>query len=88
MNTPTVGFSRLTAAACATAITIVGAWAFVSATASGERDPFHFAAVMAANAQVARTAQLQARNAAPTCRTEPLNSGGPVSRPAPVCQNS
>jgi len=33
-------------------ITAVIAWAFVSSTASSERDPFQFAAIMAANARV------------------------------------
>lgn len=56
MNTPTVRLSRFSAAACATAITAISAWAFVSSTASLERDPFQFAAIMAANAE-ARTAQ-------------------------------
>ena len=86
MNTPTVGFTRFAAAACATVITAVGAWAFVDASASADRDPFQFAAVMAANAAV-RTAQVQARNDAPTCRNESLFSGRPVSSPIPVCQN-
>jgi hypothetical protein len=56
MNTPTVRLSRLGAAACATMITAVSAWAFVNSTASSERDPFQFASVMAANAKV-RVAQ-------------------------------
>jgi hypothetical protein len=51
MNTRTVRLSRFSAAACATAITAVSAWAFVHSTASTERDPFHFASVMAANAR-------------------------------------
>jgi hypothetical protein len=86
MNTPTVGFTRFAAAACATVITAVGAWAFVDASASADRDPFQFAAVMAANAAV-RTAQVQARNDARTCRNESLFSDRPVSSPIPVCQN-
>jgi hypothetical protein len=69
MNTLTIGLSRLTAAACATAITAIGAWAFVSSSASTERDPFQFAAVMAANAQV-RSAQLQSRNETLDCREQ------------------
>jgi hypothetical protein len=86
MNTLTVGFARFTAAAFATVITAVGAWAFVNSSASAGRDPFQFAAVMAANAKV-RTAQLQARNPASTCRHESRFSGRPVSSPIPVCQN-
>jgi len=67
MNTLTIGLSRLTAAACASAITAIGAWAFVSSSASTERDPFQFAAVMAANAQ-AHSAELQSRNEILDCR--------------------
>lgn len=85
MNTSIVGFSRFTAAACAMAITAAGAWAFVSSTASTETDPFHFAAVMAANAQV-RTAQIQARHAAPTCWNESEFSSRRASSPLPVCK--
>jgi hypothetical protein len=85
MNTSIVGFSRFTAAACAIVITAAGAWAFESSTASTETDPFHFAAVMAANAQ-ARTAQLQARYAAPTCLNESLVSGPRASSSIPVCK--
>ena len=69
MNTLTIGLSRFTAAACATAITAIGAWAFVSSSASTERDPFQFAAVMAANAQV-HSAQLQSRNETLACREQ------------------
>jgi len=67
MNTLTIGLSRFTAAACATAITAIGAWAFVSSSASTERDPFQFGAVMAANAQ-AHSAELQSRNETFDCR--------------------
>ena len=84
MNTLTVGFSRFTAAVCATLIAAASAWAFVSSTASADRDPFHFAAVMAANAQV-HTARLQARNTAPTCRNESLSSSRSVIDPTSVC---
>lgn len=52
MNTRTARLSRFGAPACATLITAVGVWAFVNSTASGERDPFQFAAIMAANAKV------------------------------------
>jgi hypothetical protein len=81
MKNLTVGFSRFTAAACATLITAVGAWAFLDSTASSDRDPFHFAAVMAANAQ-ARNAQLLSRNTAHNC---PLSSARPASL-TPSCQ--
>src|SRR3989441_4248554 len=47
MSTLTVKF---TAAAFATVITAIGAWAFVSSSGT-YRDPFHFAEVMAANAR-------------------------------------
>jgi predicted ribosomally synthesized peptide with SipW-like signal peptide len=40
MNTRTVRLSRFSAAACATAITAVSTWAFMSSTASIERNPF------------------------------------------------
>jgi len=47
-----VQLSRFSAAACAAVIAAVSAWAFVSSTASIERDPFRFASIMAANAKV------------------------------------
>ena len=56
MNTRAVRLSRFSAAACATVVTALSAWAFVSSTASTERDPFQFASIMAANAK-ARVAQ-------------------------------
>ena len=52
MNTRTVRLTRLSAGACATLIVAVSTWALVNATASPERDPFRFAAIMAANARV------------------------------------
>ena len=63
MTTRTVGPNRFVAAASAVVITAVSAWAFVSSTASTDRDPFHFASVMSANAKV-RVAQLNIRTAA------------------------
>lgn len=69
MNTRVVDLNRIVAAASATVITAVGAWAFVSSSASIERDPFHFASVMAANARV-RMAQLQIGTAS-ACRNNP-----------------
>ena len=79
MNTLTVGLSRFTAAACATVITAVGAWAFVSSSASIDRDPFHFASTMAANAKV-RVAQQGA--AAAVCRSQSETPDNRVSTPA------
>lgn len=58
MKTLAVGITRIGAAACATFITAVCAWAFVQSTASIDRDPFHFAAVMRANAEVHATPAL------------------------------
>jgi len=78
MNTRVVGVSRFVAAASAMAITAVGTWAFVSSTASIERDPFHFASIMTANAKV-RTAQLH--RTAPTCPNNPETR----DHLAPVC---
>ena len=75
MNTPT---SRLTAAACAAAITVISAWAFVSASASTERDPFQFAAIMAANAK-ARVVQIESPTVSCEGKLEaPDFLGGPV----------
>jgi hypothetical protein len=62
MNTRTAGLSHFVAAAGAVVITAVSAWAFVSSSASIERDPFQFASIMAANAKV-RIAQLHSATA-------------------------
>jgi hypothetical protein len=80
MNTVTAGLSRVAIAACASAITAVSTWAFLDGTASMERDPFHFASTMAANAKV-RVAQTPSRTAS-TC---PNKSSIPGRLPAPVC---
>jgi hypothetical protein len=69
MKTRFVGLSRVVAAASVTGITAVSAWAFVSSSASIERDPFQFAAVIAANARV-HVAQVQSR-AVSTCPNNP-----------------
>jgi hypothetical protein len=69
MNTRNTGLSRFLAAGSATVITAVSAWAFVSSSASIERDPFHFASVMAANGKV-HVAQVQNRTAS-TCPNNP-----------------
>lgn len=73
MKTPAVGLTRFAAAACAVVISGAGALAFVSSTASTERDPFHFSAVMAANAQ-ARSAHLLTLNSGRACSKEPVTS--------------
>jgi hypothetical protein len=52
MTSRTLGLQGLTAAACATLITAVSAWAIWNSTAASERDPFQFAAIMSANARV------------------------------------
>ena len=69
MSTRVVSLSRFVAAASATVITAVSAWAFVSSSASIERDPFQFASIMAANTKV-RTVQLQSGTAS-TCPNNP-----------------
>ena len=68
MKTRIVGH-RVVAAASATVITAVSAWAFVSSSASIERDPFQFASIMAANARV-HVAQVQSRTAS-ACPNNP-----------------
>ena len=85
MNTPTLGLSRIAAATCAAVIAAVSALAFVNSTASTERDPFHFAAVMAANAQ-ARSGSLLTSNTAPACWNEPVSSAYASSSPTHVCR--
>ena len=79
MSTRFVGLSRIVAAAGATVITAVSAWAFVSSSASIERDPFQFASIMAANAKM-HVAQLQSRTAS-TCPNNP-EARDPL---APLC---
>jgi hypothetical protein len=69
MNTRIVGLSRFVAAASASVIVAVSAWAFVNSTASTERDPFQFASIMAANAKV-HVAQVERRTAS-TCAKSP-----------------
>jgi hypothetical protein len=85
MSISTSSFGRFTAVACATVITSISAWAFVSSSASVGRDPFQFAAVMAAKAK-ARTLQLQAGDAAPVCWSEFVASKGSTANPTPVCR--
>jgi len=69
MKTHFVGLSRFAAAASATVITAVSAWAFVSSSASIERDLYQFASIMAVNAKV-QVAQLQSRSVS-TCPNNP-----------------
>ena len=64
-----VGLRRFAAAASATVITTVNAWAFVSSSASFERDQLQLASIMAANAN-AQVAQLQSRTVS-TCPNNP-----------------
>jgi hypothetical protein len=52
MNTGTLSPNRFVAALSASVVVAVSAWAFVSSTASSERDPFHLASIKAANAKV------------------------------------
>jgi hypothetical protein len=61
MNARTVVLGRFSAAACATVITAVSAWAFVNSTASIERDPFQLASSVATNAK-APSAQTAGRD--------------------------
>jgi hypothetical protein len=88
MITPTANFSRLAAAACATVITAVSAWVFANSSAPTERDPFHFAAVMAANAEIraAQVAQEQSRSNARACWNQSLSDGRPPSSSVPECR--
>jgi hypothetical protein len=91
MSTPTASFSRFAAAACATVITAVGAWMFVNSSASTERDPFHFAAVMAANAEIraaqaAQVAQERSRSYARACWNQALSDVRPPSSSIPECR--
>jgi hypothetical protein len=51
MTTRAIRPSRIGAAGCAAVLTAVSAWAFMSSTASTERDPFQFASIMDANAK-------------------------------------
>jgi hypothetical protein len=69
MSTRIVSLSRFVAAASATVITAVSAWAFVSSTTSTERDPFQFASIMAANAKM-HVAQLYSHTGS-TCPNNP-----------------
>jgi hypothetical protein len=79
MNTRVISPSRLVAAASAAFLTALSGWAFVSSTSSSERDPFRFASIMAANAQV-RIVQAYSRTAS-TCPNNPEAR----DHRAPVC---
>jgi hypothetical protein len=65
---------HVTAAAFATMITAASAWAFVSSSASVERDPFHFAEVMAANARVQQSGPALSLNFERDCWSESLGT--------------
>ena len=78
MNTR-VGLNHFFAAAGATVITAVGAWAFASSGVPAERDRFQFASVMTANASL-HMAQRH-RGAASTCPNNP-EAWDPL---APMC---
>jgi hypothetical protein len=82
MSTLTV---QVTAAAVATVITAIGAWAFVSASASVDRDPFHFAETMAANAR-AQQGPLLTRNFERDCWTRSLGEDSPRPAHTIVCR--
>ena len=79
MSTRLVGLNRFVAAAIATVVTAVSAWASVLSTLPIERDPFQFASIMSANAKV-RIAQLNGR----TVSACPNNPEAQDQR-APVC---
>ena len=68
MNARVVGRSRFIAAASATVITAIGAWAFVVSSASIERDP-RFASITTVRASV-RIMQLQSGTVS-TCPNNP-----------------
>ena len=82
MRTRVVSFRSFVAAASATVITAVSGWAFVSSTASTERDPFQFASIMNANATAnLRIAELNNRTVS-TCPNNPEAQ----DQLAPVCR--
>lgn len=76
---------QVTAAALSTVITAIGAWSFVSSSASLGRDRFQFAEVMAANAR-AHEGQLLTRNFERVCWNGSLGAGRPNSGGTPVCR--
>jgi hypothetical protein len=82
MSTFTV---RATAAALATVLTAIGGWAFVSSSASVDRDPFHFAERMAANAR-AQEGPLLTRNFERECWSKSLGTDRPKPGRTIVCR--
>ena len=84
MNTRTIRLSRCSAPACAAMITAVSAWAFVNSTASGERDPFQFASIMATNAHL-RIAQTAASHSDPLPEELPVYGPPDLLAPPPLC---
>jgi len=88
MNPRTVPLSRFSAPACATMITAVSVWAFVNSTASSERDPFQFAAIMSANAK-ARDAQAIGPQDEQPPQEVPVSTPPPdLLAPPPACLES
>jgi hypothetical protein len=84
MNTRTIRLRRCSAPACAAMITAVSAWAFVNSTASGERDPFQFASIMAAHAHL-RIAQTAASHGDPLLEELPDYGPPDLLAPPPLC---
>jgi len=84
MNIRAVRLSRFSAAACATVLTAVSAWAFLSSTASTGSDPFQFAAIMAANAR-ARDAQVAVLHRGRLPQEVRVSGLPGLVAPAPAC---
>jgi hypothetical protein len=87
MNTQTVRLTRLSAPACAAMITVVSAWAFVNSTASSERDPFQFAAIMSANAK-ARVVQVVGSQGDQPPEEAPVDTAPDLLAVPPPCLGS
>ena len=86
MRTRVVSLNSFVAAASATVITAASSWAFVSSTASTERDPFQFASIMNANANAHASANLRiAELSSRTVSTCPNNPEA-QDQLAPVCR--
>ena len=83
MHTRRVGNSCAGAVAFATLITVVSAWTLVHATASIERDPFHFAATMIENGNLSAPQSVTVRGGSVG---EGFEHGRPdLLAPAPLC---
>jgi hypothetical protein len=68
-------------------ITAVSVWAFVNSTASSERDPFQFAAIMSANAK-ARDAQAMGPQDEQPLEEVPVYTPADLLAPPPPCLES